>query len=90
MNHFEPSQGKRLGTQQTAQEGLPNLLDKGVLRVGRERGLEAVVQREWEYVDEIPFDFERRLLSVVLRPIGMPTEELTLICKVQSFCKDGR
>ena len=50
------------------QAGLPNLLDKGVLSVGRERGLHMNVEQEWTFLDEIPFDFERRMLSVMLRP----------------------
>lgn len=33
-------------------------------------------------MDEIPFDFERRLLSVVLRPAADAQAHPTLICKV--------
>ena len=52
------------------QAGVPNLLDKGVLSVGREKGLHKNVKQEWTFLDEIPFDFERRMLSVMLRPTG--------------------
>ena len=52
----------------TVQAGLPNLLDKGVQRVGRERGVDAGVEAAWTFLDEIPFDFERRRLSVVPAP----------------------
>lgn len=47
---------------------MPNLLDKGVLRAGREKGLHKIVEQEWTCLDEIPFDFQRRMLSVMLRP----------------------
>ena len=52
------------------QAGVPNLLDKGVLSVGTEKGLHKNVKQEWTFLDEIPFDFERRMLSVMLRPAG--------------------
>ncbi len=62
------------------QGGLPNLLDKGVLSVGRAKGLQKNVKQEWAFLDEIPFDFERRMLSVMLRATGK--EEAMLISKV--------
>lgn len=64
------------------QVGVPNLLDKGVLRVGAERGLEAAVAAEWTFMDEIPFDFERRMLSVVLLPTTGLNRHPMLVCKV--------
>ncbi|BDA47243.1 probable magnesium-transporting ATPase, P-type 1 [Coccomyxa sp. Obi] len=63
------------------QVGVPNLLDKGVLRVGAERGLEAAVAAEWTFMDEIPFDFERRMLSVVLLPTTGLNCHPMLVCK---------
>lgn len=66
------------------QVGMPNLLDKGVLRVGSERGLEEGVARDWAFLDEIPFDFERRMLSVVLRPAADPKADPILVCKVRT------
>lgn len=62
------------------QAGVPNLLDKGVLSVGRAKGLQKNVKQEWTFLDEIPFDFERRTLSVMLRATGK--EEAMLITKV--------
>ena len=61
---------------------MPNLLDKGVLRMGAERGLEEAVAAEWVFLDEIPFNFERRMLSVVLRPTSDDKAHPMLVCKV--------
>ncbi len=46
------------------QTGLKNLMDKAVLQ---HRDLEASAAH-WRVVDEIPFDFQRRRMSVVLAP----------------------
>lgn len=63
------------------QAGVPNLLDRGVLNVGRKRGLHKNVEVEWAFLDEIPFDFERRMLSVMLRPAGKALPMLvTKVC----------
>ncbi|MGN6312276.1 MAG: magnesium-translocating P-type ATPase, partial [Rhodanobacteraceae bacterium] len=56
------------------QTGLKNLMDKAVLA---HRGLERSISR-WRVVDEIPFDFQRRRMSVVLADGS--GEEL-LVCK---------
>ncbi|MEO6925880.1 MAG: magnesium-translocating P-type ATPase [Rhodanobacter sp.] len=56
------------------QTGLRNLLDKAVLT---HRDLESVALR-YQVVDEIPFDFQRRRMSVVLTDGG---GEHVLICK---------
>ncbi len=56
------------------QTGLKNLLDKAVLT---HRDLEPVAKR-YHVVDEIPFDFQRRRMSVVLTDGG---GEHLLICK---------
>ncbi len=60
------------------QTGLKNLMDKAVLQ---HRDLEHTVAK-WRVVDEIPFDFQRRRMSVVLAPAGGDghAEEI-LICK---------
>lgn len=50
------------------QAGVPNLLDKGVLSAGREKGLHNDVEQEWTFLDELSFDFDRRMLSVMLQP----------------------
>lgn len=64
------------------QAGEPNLLDIGVLDFGKEMGLDNTVPTEWERLDEIPFDFQRRRLSVVLQKADTPSASPFLICKV--------
>jgi len=56
------------------QTGLKNLMDKAVLA---HRDLEQSIAK-WKVVDEIPFDFQRRRMSVVLADAG--GEDL-LVCK---------
>jgi Mg2+-importing ATPase len=59
------------------QTGLRNLLDRAVLaRV--ELALEMRLERDWRLVDEIPFDFERRRMSVV---VAERDRAPVLICK---------
>ena len=59
------------------QSGLKNLLDVAVLaHVAAEPGLKAA--RHYEKIDEMPFDFERRRMSVVL---GRDDGAHILICK---------
>jgi hypothetical protein len=64
------------------QAGMPNLLDKGVLKIGKERHVDEAVLSAWEYVDELPFDFERRMLSVVVKSRGVANARPLLVCKV--------
>ncbi|MBV8247648.1 MAG: magnesium-translocating P-type ATPase [Comamonas sp.] len=64
------------------QTGLKNLLDRAVIehmQLRPEPGLEAA----WRKVDEIPFDFERRRMSVLLRPGGGRdcAGDTLLVCK---------
>ena len=56
------------------QTGLKNLMDKAVLA---HRDLEQSIAK-WKVVDEIPFDFQRRRMSVVL---GDGSGEDLLVCK---------
>ncbi|TAM96486.1 MAG: magnesium-translocating P-type ATPase, partial [Rhodanobacteraceae bacterium] len=56
------------------QTGLKNLMDKAVLA---HRDLEHSIAK-WKVVDEIPFDFQRRRMSVVL---GDGSGEELLVCK---------
>jgi Mg2+-importing ATPase len=58
------------------QTGLKNLLDQAVLSHDELQGEAA----RWTFVDEMPFDFQRRRMSVVLAPVGAPGQPL-LICK---------
>src|ERR1700736_4227766 len=59
------------------QTGLKNLLDKAIIERAEEKSLEKVA--DWYFkLDEIPFDFVRRRMSIVLR--GNDLSRL-LICK---------
>ncbi len=72
------------------QTGLKNLLDKAVLE---HRDLHDNIAK-WKVVDEIPFDFQRRRMSVVL---GDGSGEDLLVCKgaveemlaICSFAREG-
>jgi Mg2+-importing ATPase len=59
------------------QTGLKNLLDKAVLNHAEMR-LETRLQTAWHKIDEVPFDFSRRRMSVVVENGG---SEHLLICK---------
>ncbi len=58
------------------QTGLKNLLDLAVLEHQELQDL----PNEWTLLDEIPFDFQRKRLSVVVAPKGRPQAPL-LVCK---------
>jgi len=58
------------------QTGLKNLLDRAVLEHGEVRKIWR--GERWQKLDEIPFDFERRRMSVVVAEDG---KAATLICK---------
>ena len=78
------------------QTGLKNLLDRAVIDRAQELGLRDVA-KEWWKEDEIPFDFVRRRMSVMLTRPGPPAER-RLFCKgaVEEmldcccFVEDGR
>jgi Mg2+-importing ATPase len=58
------------------QTGLKNLLDRAILHYTQEKG--HLVIPEYSKVDEIPFDFSRKIMSVVVKaPGGAPR----IICK---------
>jgi Mg2+-importing ATPase len=57
------------------QTGLKNVLDRAVLEHGAHHHLSI---RDWRKVDELPFDFSRRLMSVV---VETPHGTHRLICK---------
>jgi Mg2+-importing ATPase len=72
------------------QTGLRNLLDRAVLEYGQEYGVSERL-RGYRKIDEIPFDFARRRMSVVVRNGGQYN---LLICKgavdeVMSVCTDA-
>jgi Mg2+-importing ATPase len=58
------------------QTGLKNLLDRALLERGAQLG--ATLQHDWTKLDEVPFDFERRRMSVA---VAGPNAERLLICK---------
>ena len=58
------------------QTGLKNLIDIAVIAKQEELGAEPLIQ-EYAKVDEIPFDFERRRMSVVVRDQSGKTQLVT-------------
>ena len=67
------------------QGGQPNLLDRGVLQHAERHGLTEPLVAKWDRLDEVPFDFERRRLSVVLRDRTDADAAPLLVCKVALF-----
>lgn len=63
------------------QTGLKNLIDKAVIEKTEEEGIEDKVLKElkhsYEKVDEIPFDFNRRRMSVVVADKNGKTQMVT-------------
>lgn len=59
------------------QTGLKNLLDTAVLE-GVDEGAARTLSTRWQKIDEIPFDFERRRMSVV---VAEATDVHQLVCK---------
>lgn len=58
------------------QTGLKNLIDVAVISRQEEKGAEALIHR-YTKVDEIPFDFERRRMSVVVMDTDGKTQMVT-------------
>ena len=58
------------------QTGLKNLIDVAVISRQEEKGAEALIHR-YTKVDEIPFDFERRRMSVVVMDTEGKTQMVT-------------
>ena len=65
------------------QSGQPNLIDLGVLARAVKSLDEAAVEAEWAMVDELPFDFNRRRMSVIVKPTPADDTPLLLVCKVR-------
>ena len=65
-------------------------MDEGIKRHAMGRSELKEVEAEWVRVGEVPFDFERRRLTVVLQPASDPTADSLLVCKVihVSFCSE--
>ncbi len=70
------------------QTGLKNLIDLAIINRANERGLEPYLAR-YTCVDEIPFDFARRRMSVVLESAGGKRQLITkgAVEEVVSICK---
>jgi P-type Mg2+ transporter len=71
------------------QTGLRNLLDEAVITAAGPDELDRI-RREWTLVDELPFDFERRRLSVVVDRGDAhvlitkgATEEVLAVCRTE-------
>jgi Mg2+-importing ATPase len=58
------------------QTGLKNVMDRAVLRFSQRKGQDLTAQ--YTKVDEIPFDFSRKIMSVVVRG---PNQPARMICK---------
>jgi len=68
------------------QTGLKNLLDKAVLNRSTDLPHLELTKNLWQKIDELPFDFERRRMSVIIskasgNPCVCETREHILICK---------
>lgn len=59
------------------QTGLKNLLDVAVLEYGKKHGVTKQL-KDYQKIDEIPFDFVRRRMSVIVRS---PEGQQLMICK---------
>ncbi len=59
------------------QTGLKNIMDMSVLEHGKKSRIDSIT-KSYEKVDEVPFDFQRRRMSVVLDEAG---KRRVLICK---------
>ncbi len=74
------------------QTGFRNLMDKAILEHGNEKGFE-ILKHKYTKVDEIPFDFARRRMSVVLESEGNKrqlvtkgaVEEILSICSLVEY-----
>lgn len=76
------------------QTGFKNLLDSAILTRSQQKNLTSTIHDTYTKIDEIPFDFQRKRLSIVLKS---SKNETTLICKgaveemldVSSYYEDG-
>ncbi|MDI9475301.1 MAG: magnesium-translocating P-type ATPase [Natronincolaceae bacterium] len=69
------------------QTGFRNLMDRAILKHGNEKGF-AELKHRYTKVDEIPFDFARRRMSVVLQSEGNKRQLVTkgAIEEILSIC----
>ena len=85
LEHYLDAQGKESSTVLTyawlnssSQSGAKNLIDQAVLRCG-ESHLDRAVRERFMKLDELPFDFVRRRVSVLVEDTA--SKERCLICK---------
>lgn len=62
------------------QTGLSNLMDVAILKHAEEEGIKELTTK-YEKVDELPFDFDRRRMSVVIRSMENDESKIQLITK---------
>ena len=58
------------------QTGMKNLMDRAIIARGEKEGLNRL-KREYVREDEIPFDFQRRMMSVVMRDKNIKRQLIT-------------
>ena len=68
------------------QSCLPSLLDHGILTHVLERGGCSQVEQKVVKLGEVPFDFDRRRATVVVRDRSNPEAAPMMVCKVRGAC----
>lgn len=69
------------------QGGKKNVMDEGILSFVRDNGISMEESHQSEKVAEIPFDFERRMVSVILKSASL--KQPILITKVLHALPDS-
>ncbi len=67
-----------------------NPMDQGIRSFAEANALGIAEAAQWVKISEVPFDFQRRRLSVVLRAANDTNENPVLICKVLNLGFLGR
>ncbi|MEG2379944.1 MAG: magnesium-translocating P-type ATPase [Bacilli bacterium] len=69
------------------QTGLKSPIDEAIIKRGTSKGLN-ILKEEYTRIDEIPFDFERRRMSVVLKDKNNKTQMITkgAVEEILSIC----
>ena len=68
------------------QSCLPSLLDHGILTHVLERGGCSQIEQKVVKLGEVPFDFDRRRATVVVRDRSNPDAAPMMVCKVRGSC----
>lgn len=65
------------------QNCLPNQLDQGILRQSLKLRICTAIDQRWLKLAEVPFDYERRRLSVIVQDMdARPAMQPLLVCQV--------